>query len=130
MDDTSEIAAHPADAGLHIALGDALLNAGRPGDAEPLFARAVEPMPVTGRRRSVWVPRCFSGATSKVRWGGGRPPGSSTRPTSRCANKSGWSSILSGFIRRSTWTGRRSSCVSRAICGRSRQVDIDTTRSV
>ena len=38
----SEIAAHPDDAGLHFALGDALLNEGRPSDAEPLFARAVE----------------------------------------------------------------------------------------
>ena len=38
----NEIAAHPDDAGLHFALGDALLNEGRPADAEPLFARALE----------------------------------------------------------------------------------------
>jgi tetratricopeptide (TPR) repeat protein len=37
-----EIAGHPDDAGLHFALGDALLNEGRPADAEPHFARAVE----------------------------------------------------------------------------------------
>jgi tetratricopeptide (TPR) repeat protein len=37
----SEIATHPDDASLHFALGDALLNEGRPADAEPLFARAV-----------------------------------------------------------------------------------------
>jgi tetratricopeptide (TPR) repeat protein len=38
----SEIAVHPDDASLHFALGDALLTEGRPGEAEPLFARAVE----------------------------------------------------------------------------------------
>ena len=38
----TEIAAHPDDAGLQFALGDALLNEGRAADAEPLFARAVE----------------------------------------------------------------------------------------
>ena len=37
----SEIAARPGDAGLQFALGDALLNEGRPADAQPLFARAV-----------------------------------------------------------------------------------------
>jgi tetratricopeptide (TPR) repeat protein len=38
----SEIAAHPDDVALHFALGDVLLNEGRPSDAERLFARAVE----------------------------------------------------------------------------------------
>jgi tetratricopeptide (TPR) repeat protein len=38
----SEIAAHPEDAGLRFALGDALLNEGRPGEAESFFASAVE----------------------------------------------------------------------------------------
>jgi tetratricopeptide (TPR) repeat protein len=37
-----EIAAHPDDAGRHLALADVLLNEGRPADAEPMFARAVE----------------------------------------------------------------------------------------
>ena len=38
----TEVAAHPDDAVLQFALGDALLNEGRPADAEPLFARAVK----------------------------------------------------------------------------------------
>jgi tetratricopeptide (TPR) repeat protein len=38
----SEIASHPDDASLHFALGDTLLSEGRPNEAEPLFARAVE----------------------------------------------------------------------------------------
>jgi tetratricopeptide (TPR) repeat protein len=37
----AEVAAQPDDAGLHFALGDALLRAGRAADAEPSFARAV-----------------------------------------------------------------------------------------
>ncbi len=38
----SEIAAHPDDAGLHFALGDAMLNEGRAREAESSFVRAVQ----------------------------------------------------------------------------------------
>jgi tetratricopeptide (TPR) repeat protein len=38
----TEVAAYPEDAGLHFALGDALLNEGRTQEAESSFARAVQ----------------------------------------------------------------------------------------